>query len=108
MTPTPDEIEASLTLPPAVVEPVLAMKDAQDEGRGDWPSPRLADQPAPPWPDEDSPILRYLLAKAQASLDAGMDVRTALIQLGVHAWFEGGIENYDRGQRDARRPRAVD
>lgn len=36
------------------------------------------------------------------SVDAGMDPQTAAWQLAVHSWFEGGIENYDRGQRDAR------
>jgi hypothetical protein len=49
-----------------------------------------------------------LLYKAQASMDAGMDIKVAMLQLAVAAWFEGGVENYDRGQRDARRPRAVD
>jgi hypothetical protein len=93
---TPDGIEASLVLPDAVIEALLAKKVEQDEGRGDWPSPRAASQPHPPWPDEDSPVLRFLLQKANASIDAGMDVRTAMVQLGVHAWFEGGIENYDR------------
>lgn len=42
-----------------------------------------------------------LLLKAEASVAAGMDVRTAMTQLAVHAWFEGGIENYDRGRQDA-------
>jgi hypothetical protein len=31
-----------------------------------------------------------------------MDVGTALVQLAVHAWFEGGVENYDRGRRDGQ------
>ncbi len=26
---------------------------------------------------------------------------------GVHAWFEGGIENYDRGQMNGRKPRPL-
>ncbi len=52
-------------------------------------------------------MLRYLLIKAEKSIAAGMDQRTALLQLAVHAWFEGGIENYDRGQMDGRRPRPV-
>jgi hypothetical protein len=54
-------------------------------------------------PAENSPMLRFLLWKATASIEAGMDLRSALTQLAVHAWFEGGVENYDRGRRDATR-----
>ena len=67
-----------------------------------------ARQPAPPWADTGDAMLRLLLYKAQSSMDAGMDSQVAMLQLAVHAWFEGPVENYDRGQRDARRPRAVD
>lgn len=36
------------------------------------------------------------------SVKRGMDLRTAAFQLAVHYWFEGGVANYDRGQRDGR------
>lgn len=104
---TPEEIEAALTMPEGLAEAVLAVVARQDADRGDWPSPREAEMPDPPWPDEDSPVLEMLLGKARDSLDAGMDPKVALVQLAVHAWFESGIENYDRGQRDARRPRPI-
>lgn len=31
-----------------------------------------------------------------------LGVDAAVLQLATHCWFEGGIEGYDRGQRDAR------
>lgn len=96
----PDEIESSLDVPRDIASAAMRRMEEQDARRGDWASPRHAAQPSPPWPDADNPILRYLLWKAQASLDGGMDARTALLQLAVHAWFEGGIENYDLGRRD--------
>jgi hypothetical protein len=48
-------------------------------------------------------MLRFLLWKATTSVEAGMDARSAVTQLAVHAWYEGGVENYDRGRRDATR-----
>jgi hypothetical protein len=97
-----------LTIPDDIADPAIIRTEAQDADRGGrWASPRAAEQPDPPWPSLDSPVLRYLLVKAEASVSAGMDIGTALMQLAVHAWFEGGIENYDRGQADGRRPRGV-
>ena len=98
---TPDEIEVSLVTPAEIARAILRHMDRQDQMRGDWPSPRNVNQPSPPWPASDSPMLRLLLWKAQASIDAGMDTSTAMLQLAVHAWFEGGVENYDRGRHDA-------
>lgn len=107
MARTPDEIEASIQIPEHIALPAMKRPEEQAQARGNWPNPRDAQQPEPPWPSENDPILRLLLYKAQASIDAGMDVPSALLQLAVHAWFEGGVENYERGQRDARRPRPV-
>jgi hypothetical protein len=100
---TPDEIEASMIVPGDVADGVINLRSAQDAHRGQWQSPRDARQPDPPWPAENSPMLRFLLWKANASVEAGMDVRSALTQLAVHAWYEGGVENYDLGRRDATR-----
>ena len=99
--------EGGLSLLPEVVEPTLGYIAAQDAERGDWLDPRDAKQPEAPWPDENNPMLKFLLQKARASLDAGMDPMVAVLQATAHARFEGGIENYDRGQRDARRLRSV-
>ncbi len=105
---TPDEIEGSLRIPVEVADAVLSYTQAQDDARGGrWPSPRNVDQPSPPWPSQDNPALQYLLLKCEASIAAGIDLPTALLQLAVHAWFEGGIENYDRGQIHGRSPRGV-
>jgi hypothetical protein len=41
------------------------------------------------------------LHDARKNIDA-LGIDAALIQLATHAWFEGGIEGYDRGQSDAR------
>lgn len=100
-TMTPDDIEASLVAPPEMAQAIRRYTVQQDLGRGDWPSPRRTPQGTPPWPTSQNPMLRYLLWKARASIDAGMDVELALLQLAVHAWFEGGVENYDRGRVDA-------
>ena len=99
---TPEEIEASIQLPESVLDAVLTEMTRQDVDRGDWASPRTAHQPDAPWPATSSPIFAYLLLKATASIAAGMPVRDACITLAAHAWFEGGVENYDRGQVDAR------
>ncbi|XVX21471.1 hypothetical protein ACQP1U_06275 [Actinomycetota bacterium] len=73
----------------------------QDRQRGPWVSPRRGEMPEPPWPATDNPVLRALLDQARRNLQVD-GVETALIHLATHAWFEGGIEGYDRGQRDAR------
>jgi hypothetical protein len=107
MTPTPDAIEAALQIPESVAAALLATKSRQDRERGNWASPREVNQPQAPGPTRTVPVLRYLLFEAEASVEAGMDVGTTMLHLAVHAWFEGGVEDYDRGQRDARTPRAA-
>jgi hypothetical protein len=99
---TPEEIEASIELPEGVLDAVLTEMTRQDVDRGEWVSPRTAQQPDPPWPATSSPIFAYLLQKAAASIAAGMPVRDACITLAAHSWFEGGIENYDRGEVHGR------
>lgn len=102
---TPQEIEDSLVTPTGLATLIQQFAARQDAERGDWPSPRTTPQGTPPWPEPDNDMLRYLLWKAEASIKAGMDVELALLQLAVHTWFEGGIENYDRGRQDALRTR---
>lgn len=69
--------------------------------RGGWPTPRTAKMPEPPWPSPDNPMLAALLHDARKNL-ADLGVDAAMIQLATHSWFEGGIEGYDRGLRDAQ------
>jgi hypothetical protein len=52
-------------------------------------------------------MLQFLLHKTKAALDAGVDPLAVVLQATTHAWFEGGIENYDRGSADGQRPRLV-
>lgn len=73
----------------------------QDMRRGSWQTPRMATMPDPPWPSPDNPMLAALLRDARKNIDA-LGVDSALVQLATHCWFEGGIEGYDHGQRDAR------
>ncbi len=46
-------------------------------------------------------MLAALLSDARKNIDS-LGIDTALIQLAPRSWFGGGIEAYDRGQRDAR------
>src|SRR5450631_2834548 len=96
------DIEEHLNLPDSIKADMWLEADRQDDERGDWANPRGAEMPLPPWPNEDSPIVKYLLAMGGAYLTAGLDIDTVLVWVIVHSWYEGGIENYDRGQRDAR------
>lgn len=75
----------------------------QDAERGPWESQRRKKMPDPPFPDPDNPMLKYLLEQAVQQLTTGDEtINNVLTHLAVHAWYEGGIEGYDRGQRDAR------
>lgn len=73
----------------------------QDMRRGPWPTQRTAIMPNPPWSAHDNPMLEALLDRAHDDIESH-GLETALLQLAVHCWFEGGIEGYDRGQADAR------
>lgn len=88
----------------------MAWADRQDQERGAWPRLRgvpMGGRPSAPWPEKDNPVLAYLLEEARKDARE-LDTDTAMIQLAVHAWFEGHIEGYDHGQRDARTPRPVE
>jgi len=100
--PTNDDRERSINIPTDMANAVLALKHRQDEQRGDWANPRKSHMSEEPWPRQDDPVLEYLLYSFDASVAAGTSVQDAALQLAVHAWFEGGIANYDRGQRDGR------
>jgi len=53
---------------------------------------RTSQMPAFPWPDEDNPILQFLLERALEELDQGTPLDEVLAFIAVHAWFEGAIE----------------
>lgn len=99
-----NEIEADVTdrLELQMGFDLLDVKAAQDGARGNWASPRDAPQPEPPWPDVNSVMIKFLIAKAVECLNAGMEPSAVITQCAVHAWFEGGVEGYDGGRRDAR------
>jgi hypothetical protein len=97
-----DDIESSLIIPSDIAEPAMKLVQEQDAARGDWDNPRQGETFQPPWPERGDPALRYLLFKFDAFVDAGIDPKEAAVTLAAHAWLEGGIANYDRGQRDAR------
>lgn len=52
---------------------------------------RQAPQPEPPWPAEDNPMLGYLIDRA-GEIAAAEGEAAAYVWLGVHAWFEGGLD----------------
>jgi hypothetical protein len=56
---------------------------------------RLADQPLAPWPANDNPMLRYLIANALTLVETA-DLHSALLWLATHAWFEGGLDVISR------------
>lgn len=108
MTPTPEELEAAVVVPEVLVSAAMLRRQTQDADRGEWRNPRDAQQPEPPWPGSDDPILQYLVFQALAAVKAGLDVESVMLNLAVHAWFEGGVESYDRGHRDAGHARSND
>ena len=94
--------DADIEIPHGIAQAALDHAQQQDANRGDWPSPRTGvQQPNPPFPATDNPMLVLLLTRARAQLEAGRDIDTVLLHLAVHAWFEGHIEGYDRGRREA-------
>lgn len=108
MSQTPDEIEASLHVPDVIAELAGRHRILQEMERGDWPNQRDVLPPDPPWPEATNPILQSLLHRAHAGLEAGMALEDVLSRLATRAWFEGGIEGYARGQREARRERLTE
>ena len=98
-------IEATVDLPDGMLDSVMPYIEAQDAARGAWPSPRDSAQPHAPWPTPENPMFQFLVKKAQLTAAGGADLDLVIMQIAIHAWFEGGIENYDRGQAHGRRPR---
>jgi len=48
-------------------------------------------QPNPPWPEEDNPMLGYLIARA-LEINEEQGHETALMWIAVHAWFESALD----------------
>ena len=70
--------------------------------RAGQPMPRHTEMPNPPYPAEDNPMLEYLIEASRAQRHhGGVREDGELIWLAVHAWFEGQIEGFDRGWREA-------
>lgn len=54
------------------------------------------EQPDPPFPASDNPMLRYLFEGGIAMHASGTPIETVLIQAIVHAWYEGNIEGREQ------------
>lgn len=53
---------------------------------------RASSMPAAPWPSPDNPMLAYLLARATDMLSEGSTLKSTLVWIGAHAWFEGALD----------------
>jgi hypothetical protein len=99
-----DDIDFGLYVPVDMEASISRYVLEQDLRRGPWPSLRGVEQPQPPWPSEDNEMLRFLFWQYQARVDAGLPAENAMVVTAVHAWYEGGIEGYDRGRWAATPP----
>lgn len=62
------------------------------EGQGDAVEAlRTRSQPHDPWPEQDNPMLGYLMTRA-AEIAQSDGIRSAIVWASVHAWFEGALE----------------
>jgi hypothetical protein len=76
-------------------EDLIAYAEAQ--GNRDIP------QDAPPWPEETNIMVKYLIQTAWIEMteDLSVDSLTqTLIWLATHAWFEGGMAERSRIQKE--------
>lgn len=96
-------------LPERLLEAVADYLLDQEQQRGGRPTPRVmavavgANRLAvPPFPDVNNDMLAYLMNKAKAQLDDGMDPASVIVHLASHAWMEGHIEGFDYGYRAGR------
>ncbi|WP_134768040.1 helix-turn-helix transcriptional regulator [Nocardioides sp. 1609] len=94
-------------IPPLLTTAALARALEQDLAERTWANPRDARPAETPWPTHDDPVLLFLVHQAVAAIAAGADAADSIRGLAVRAWFEGGVQAYDQGQRDARRPRST-
>ncbi|QCW49292.1 helix-turn-helix transcriptional regulator [Nocardioides dongxiaopingii] len=93
-------------IPPMLATAALAKVIGQDLDQRTWANPREAQLTENPWPAPGDPMVLFLVHQAAAAIEAGADLCDTVRGLAVRAWFEGGVESYDQGQRDARRPRS--
>lgn len=96
-------IENGFDIPNNIVSAMTSFEKAQDETRGEWPSNRLTGVPGASLGSREHPMVGWLIEIFHAKIAAGVDVKAAALSLALNSWFEGGVESYDRGQRDARR-----
>jgi hypothetical protein len=89
-------------IPDDLAELLKAYLDDQDRRRGPWQTLRGAPQPEPPFPAHGNPMLAFLFAQFEQRYHAGENLEDAVVDAIVHAWYEGHIEGYDHGQRQAR------
>ncbi|WP_222847642.1 helix-turn-helix domain-containing protein [Nocardioides dongxiaopingii] len=94
-------------IPPSLTAAALAKAIGQDLEPRTWANPRDAQLTEAPWPVREDPMVLFLVYQAVAAVEAGASLTDSIRRLAVRAWFEGGVEGYDLGQRDARRPRST-
>jgi hypothetical protein len=70
----------------------------------EWEGLRGLQGPGSAWPSYDEPMLEWLFDKAQElrATTPKMTWADTLRWAILHGWYEGHIEGYDHGQRDAR------
>ena len=77
---------------PAVLKAAVAYSAAHTGGN----SRATAEQPNPPYPSPDNPMLQYLIEGAHALYQSGTDLEDVILQAVVHAWYEGNIEGREQ------------
>lgn len=65
--------------------------DAYLRGQSGVEDLRSRNQPNPPWPDLDSPMVGYLIERALEILEES-GTESAITWAVVHAWFEATVE----------------
>lgn len=80
---------------PSLIDPSVLARAADYAKQHSWDLRQVSQQPKPPYPAQDNPMLEYLLKGAIAMWDAGTDPMTVIAQAVVHGWYEGHIEGLE-------------
>lgn len=67
------------------------------EGQGDTTyALRQRNVPNHPWPEDDNPMVRFLIDQGVRAIEAMDDLESAVAWIVAHAWFEGVIDERSR------------
>jgi hypothetical protein len=83
---------------PKLIEPAVLARAADYAQQHSWDLRQVSQQPKPPYPAQDNPMLEYLLKGAIAMWNDGADPMAVIAQAVVHAWYEGHIEGLEAAQ----------